>query len=539
MDYYGRANQAQMQNQKAKYMEEIELEITNETIEREEIEKNEPFISSIKSRIEGKDWVNTPIIMSDDDLNEQQNAEDSTALLITTAEGYQLIVNVDNAKQVATIEEGSFQQPEEPSEDSKIQIIYNANGGTGSIPSTQTGDSNETINISFDNLPTRESYSFAGWSQDNNATTAQYTSSGENTITIGNQNITLYAVWDFDQSYAANHPELHIPTGYSHTIGTVSEGYVIADNDGNEFVWIPIESSNSYIKTMGTRNNYLSSMSATSTEKPALTVLAGDKLGTFPTSNVISSNTELADRPEANTINAAGGFWCGRYEAGIPNAVRTSYIANTQSYSEDQYNASNTFWSDKTIYSKPNHEPARNITQVKALELANNWGHANAGEGTVAWQSGLMTGAEWDAVCRFIGQSICDSDCSGWGNYGRTASKSYTDLYHSSDKASDWLHATSSFSKSGDNTARWAFPTGQFVTSSNVSTEKKHIFDIAGNVWEWTTEAPTFDTSHAVVRGGSSNNNGSDYLASTRHANNSATTSIRNVAGFRIVLYVK
>ena len=38
-----------------------------------------------------------------------------------------------------------------------------------------------------------------------------------------------------------------------------------------------------------------------------------------------------------------------------------------------------------------------------ALSIANNWKSGNAGNGTVAFQSGLITGAQWDAVCKFIG----------------------------------------------------------------------------------------------------------------------------------------
>ena len=79
----------------------------------------------------------------------------------------------------------------------------------------------------------------------------------------------------------------------------------------------------------------------------------------------------------------------------------------------------------------------------------------------------------------------------------------------------------------------------KFVNNSNGTTEKKHIFDIAGNIWEWTTEAPAFDSSHAVLRGGSAYDDGSIYLAATRNGDLSATTRTNFNFGFRIVIYVK
>ena len=39
-----------------------------------------------------------------------------------------------------------------------------------------------------------------------------------------------------------------------------------------------------------------------------------------------------------------------------------------------------------------------------------------------------------------------------------------------------------------NNCTYWIFPTGKFINSLGENTEKKHIFDMGGNVWEWTTE---------------------------------------------------
>jgi len=79
-------------------------------------------------------------------------------------------------------------------------------------------------------------------------------------------------------------------------------------------------------------------------------------------------------------------------------------------------------------------------------------------------------------MCNFIGWNICNTNCSEWGNYDNVASKSYNTFYHSLYKASDWIYYndenTSIYKSGDDDTNKWVFPTGVFVTNSNVSTVK-------------------------------------------------------------------
>ena len=76
-----------------------------------------------------------------------------------------------------------------------ITLTYNANGGENA-PASETkrvekGQS-ATFTVSTQE-PTRENYTFKGWSTNKNATTAEFI--GGNSITIS-QNTTLYAVWE-------------------------------------------------------------------------------------------------------------------------------------------------------------------------------------------------------------------------------------------------------------------------------------------------------------------------------------------------------
>ena len=72
------------------------------------------------------------------------------------------------------------------------------------------------------------------------------------------------------------------------------------------------------------------------------------------------------------------------------------------------------------------------------------------------------------------------------------------------------------------------------TTGATERNSSKNIYDVAGNCWEWTTEAN--DTYYRVLRGGYYFNNGSDHPASNRNAYN--PTHSYNYVSFRPLLYV-
>lgn len=68
-------------------------------------------------------------------------------------------------------------------------VSFDLNGGSGSFASIQTDSGSTTLPSE---VPTRDGYTFIGWSTDANSTTAEY-SAGQ-TITV-NGDITLFAIW--------------------------------------------------------------------------------------------------------------------------------------------------------------------------------------------------------------------------------------------------------------------------------------------------------------------------------------------------------
>lgn len=72
-------------------------------------------------------------------------------------------------------------------------VSYDANGGTGA-PESQTKTHGVTLTLSS-HRPTRNGYTFLGWSKSSTATTAAYSAGGSYTA---NSSVTLYAVWQKD-----------------------------------------------------------------------------------------------------------------------------------------------------------------------------------------------------------------------------------------------------------------------------------------------------------------------------------------------------
>jgi len=74
-------------------------------------------------------------------------------------------------------------------------VTYDPNGGSG-VPTDDTEyAADDAVTVKFDTTPTREGYTFLGWSMNDSATTADYTADGTKTFNITN-NTTLYAVWE-------------------------------------------------------------------------------------------------------------------------------------------------------------------------------------------------------------------------------------------------------------------------------------------------------------------------------------------------------
>ena len=164
-------------------------------------------------------------------------------------------------------------------------------------------------------------------------------------------------------------------------------------------------------------------------------------------------------------------------------------------------------------------------------------------------QSGLITGTQWDVILNTminktdLTKDDMVSDSSKWGNYINN-SISYSGRLAKSDygatTASYWtLHPFGTVSD-GNTTSYSTTTEGDLLTTGASSvTEKYHIFDMAGNLWELTEEDSHYVTTgqFRVIRSGSYLNQYLDNQACFRHSISVSSTYLD--VGFRVVLYLK
>ena len=185
-----RANEAVILQKKGQYFEEIQLEIVEEQMERILQTKNERFIESLEKRLEGTQSASAQTTKSYPKKPWVDNAEIclpnaiKNLLVVYTVEGYQIVIDVDNENNIATIREGSFVKPEE------CTISFNGNGASGSVASITTSKG-LSIELPVNGF-TKAGYAFAGWFEDEECETDRY-NPGEAYPVSGDK--TLYAKW--------------------------------------------------------------------------------------------------------------------------------------------------------------------------------------------------------------------------------------------------------------------------------------------------------------------------------------------------------
>ena len=91
----------------------------------------------------------------------------------------------------------------------------------------------------------------------------------------------------------------------------IQDGLVVIDSSGNEFVWIPVKNDEDYVKKVGTYNYELGDG-----ETDINKLQRGDDLGITNIFDEYIGNG-IFDRPEKDIVVKAGGFYVGRYEAGV------------------------------------------------------------------------------------------------------------------------------------------------------------------------------------------------------------------------------
>ena len=161
-----------------------------------------------------------------------------------------------------------------------------------------------------------------------------------------------------------------------------------------------------------------------------------------------------------------------------------------------------------------------------------------------------MFGVQWDLVVAFmhnkgnIADSTLTSNSTTIGNYcDSTFQLSQTGKYavfSNSSLSSTWNPSTTSTTNFVDSSrnkvAQSSDGNGILVTTGTSETNKvMNIYDIAGNVYEWTLEKSSYTSSPCVSRGGSYSSTGSYVPAAYRGNDSTDDSSI--FVGFRVSFF--
>ena len=344
-----------------------------------------------------------------------------------------------------------------------LENPQNANGVTGGIIGWNETKAEETgKDNSFTLEIERPSYGkdTANWYIDRE---------GKVVLKIGNETYGEEALGEGTrerEESAWNKP--YVPSNFHYVEGTVNEGYVIADESGNEFVWIPVDGVNvKYERWCEQGTSYTKCSDVPDSEYP----------------EGITSATE------SNIVNSAGGFYIGRYEAGVPEG-QTAIDGASKATSNTS--------------GIPVSKKGAKVWTCINYTNANNNAKAYMNNSEVA--SGLLTGNSWDTVCKWLQNSGIDvNDSRTYGNYKDSQSPANVEGYGK-----------------------------RQVTGYSEYWKVKNIYDLAGNAYERTNEEYG---SRVVLRSGSFMGSG-NILSVCYRFYHSVHTALSNY-GFRVQLYIK
>lgn len=180
-------------------------------------------------------------------------------------------------------------------------------------------------------------------------------------------------------------------------------------------------------------------------------------------------------------VNTYGGFYIAKYEASQSAGGKAQSMANK------------TPWASITI----------GTAQLKAESMDSDWGwNSSAVDSYLCYGTHLDTTLQWLIDSGAKTQAEIETNSASWGNY-------LDDIF--------------SGTTARGNTGQWS------------QTCAKGIYDLAGNVYEWTMEK--YNTTYYVYRGGNFNQNGNNVPASDRWGETSTFSG--SGLGFRVVLNVK
>ena len=158
-----------------------------------------------------------------------------------------------------------------------------------------------------------------------------------------------------------------------------------------------------------------------------------------------------------------------------------------------------------------------------------------------------MFGVQWDLVLKHlsnkgVSDSLLKEDSSTWGNYYNQAFEINRGKYNTGSPYNNFIDYTTPTAnkvtyENGVSTKIGTTSGNKILLTTGASDTNSgyNIYDLAGNVLEWTLERTAVVSSPCANRGGNLYSTGSSGSASSRGG--SDPTSSSYVVGFRCTLY--
>ena len=352
------------------------------------------------------------------------------------------------------------------------------------------------------------------------------------------------------EDYTTDYTKPYLPSSdFSVLEGTtLANGLVVKDKQGNEYVWVEVPTNiydnEAYNKETTVGDKKPASKEDTDKIKYCLKKYTSayrkdgfsDEYIKDSTAGWFAGKTayDNAKKTMLASIYENGGFYVGRYEAGI-----------------SEFRTSNENEPTEVPSSKQNMIPYTNIKRTQAKKLAEK---VNSG----GYTSSLMFGIQWDLMLAFmqnkggVDVSTLTTDSTNIGNYSNNKWSITNDKAQYSTNGTSWNNGA--YTKEDEGAVL-------LTTGASDSFAKMNIYDVAGNVFEWTLECKLQEVSSkgvklaslintqispirvantttggpCVDRGGSCYNDGTDFPASDRGVGRVVDSG--GGLGFRVTIY--